>query len=446
MARGEKAVTANWVDYIHFVEEAMEREHIAGAAVAVAQHGSVLFQSGFGYRDVEQELPVTPETIFGIASVSKSFTAMAIMQLADEGLLSVDDPVTKFLPEFRLKGVKNMADIKIKHLLSHTTGLPPMRRRQDIRTFEKHMEFLADEEYELLGQPGQYLSYCNDTFLLLGAIIERVSGLIYRKYMATRLLNPLAMYRTTFSIEELERFQNVTVPYMYDKNAGEFQAQAWPALGNFEVGGGVRSCVSDLLHYGQVYINSGCRGQESLVSPRGLAEMRKPIYRYGRKTWYGSALSITPDHAGITLVEHGGSQPGVAANFGFVPEHGLVVAVLTNTSGVSANLLWLGAVNKALGLPLDLPRSEEPAYAAKAEEEERILGNYRTAEGGNLDVFTEAGRLFVKVDGEVYAARMSGPQTAVYIHNVPKPLKFYFKGQEPAWAVFSGLRMLRRAD
>ena len=433
-----------WTEYAQFVEQVREREHIAGAAVAVAQHGSVIFQQGFGYRDVAKQLPVTPDTIFGIASVSKSFTAMAIMQLADAGLLSVDDAVVKHLPEFELRGVDDMESIKIKHLLSHTTGLPPMRRRQDIATFAEHLEFLASEEYELLGTPGDYLSYCNDTFLLLGAIIERLTGRIYRKYMTPNLLDALGMHRSTFSIEELSRFQNVTVPYMYDKASGQFQEQAWPALGNFEVGGGVRSCVTDLLKYGEVFINGGRRGDKAIVSEAGLARMVEPIYQYGRKTWYGAALSITPDHGGVTLVEHGGGQAGVAANFGFVPEHGLVVAVLTNTSGVSANLLWLGAVNTALGLPLELPRSQEPQYEATLAEQQRILGTYATAEGGKLHVFEQNDQLCVELEGEQYPLRMSSSATAVFTNKIPRPLKFYFRGQEPAWAVFSGLRMLQR--
>lgn len=440
-------MSQRWVKYAQFVEQVREREHIAGAAVAVAQHGSVIFQSGFGYRDLEQKLPVTPTTIFGIASVSKSFTAMAIMQLADAGLLAIEDPVVKHLPEFKLRGMDDMESIKIKHLLSHTTGLPPMRRRQDITTFAEHLDFLATEEYELLGAPGEYLSYCNDTFLLLGAIIERLTGRIYRKYMTPNLLDALEMYRSTFSIEELTRFQNVTVPYMYDKKAGEYQEQAWPALGNFEVGGGVRSCVTDLLKYGEVFVNGGKRGERTIVSQAALAAMADPFYQYGRKTWYGAALSITPDHGGVTLVEHGGSQAGVAANFGFVPEHGLVVAVLTNTSGVSANLLWLGAVNAALGLPLDLPRSEEPIYKATNTERKRILGTYTSAEGGKLRTFEQDGELFVELDGQEFPARMSGPTRAVYTNNTPRPLKFYFKGEaDQAWAVFSGLRMLTRQD
>ncbi|NLY54339.1 MAG: beta-lactamase family protein [Firmicutes bacterium] len=438
-------MTHAWQDYARYVEEVMERDHIAGAAISVSQNGKILFQQGFGYRHLAKQQPVTPDTIFGIASVSKSFTAVAIMQLVDAGLLSVDDPVVKYLPEFQLHGVEDINSVKIKHLLSHTTGMPPMRRRQDITTFEEHLEFLAQQEYELLGQPGEYLSYCNDTFLLLGAIIERLTGRIYRKYMTSNILDALEMYRSTYSIEELTRFKDVTVPYIYNKQTGEFEERPWPALGNFEVGGGVRSCVTDLMKYGEIFVNGGKRGDRVIVSRQGLEHMQTPVYQYGRKTWYGFGLTVTYDHAGNTLVEHGGSQPGVASNFGFVPEQGLVVAVLTNTSGAPAKSLWLAAVNTALGLPLDLPRSVEPEYEASQADKERIVGTYRSAEGGRLRVFVEDGQLYVETAGEQYPARMSSPATAVFTTNVERVIKFFFREEEPAWAVFSGLRMLQRA-
>lgn len=436
-----------WNQYVAFARELMDREHIAGAAVAVAQNGQVLFEQGFGYRDVEHKLPVTPETIFGIASVSKSFTALAIMQLADAGLLSVDDPVTKFLPELQFKGVDDMNAIKVRHLLSHTTGLPPMRRRQDIATFAEHMQFLQNDDYTMLGRPGEYFSYCNDTFLLLGAIIERLSGRIYRKYMTQHVLDALGMYRSTYSIEELTRFQNVTVPYQWNRQAENWDAKEWPALGNFEVGGGVRSCVRDLLKYGQVYASGGQYNGEQIVSAQGINAMRRPMYRSGRKTWYCFALQVTPDHHGYTLVEHGGNQVGVASTFGFVPETGTVVAVLTNTSGASASALWLGAMNTALGLPLDTPRSVEPEYSPTAQEVQRVLGTYRAAEGGWITVKQESGQLEVETQEGTHAARMSSANTLVFTFKIPRVVRFYFRNHEPqAWAALSGSRMLQRAE
>ncbi len=433
-----------WQAYGEYVEQIMQREHIAGVAVAVAQHGEIVYSQGFGLRNVETGDPVTSETIFGIASVSKSFTAMAIMQLQEAGLLSVDDPVIKYLPEFILPGVQDMSEIKIYHLLSHTTGLPPMRRRQDIQTFDEHIEFLKGEEFRLLGDTGKYLSYCNDTFLMLGAIIERLTGRNYRKYMDEHLLYALEMYRSTYSIEELTRFRNVTVPYMWKDE--KWQEQAWPALGNFEVGGGVRSSVTDLLHYGQVYVNGGVYNGKQIISEESIQRMRTPLAQIDRNTWYGFALSITPNHGGVTLVEHGGSQPGVAANFGFVPEQGIVVAVLTNTSGVSAKTIWLGAANTALGLPVDMPRSEEPEYEMPEHEVQNIVGTYKSNEGGKITVLSREGNLFVETEGEQFPARASGRDSIVFEAKSQRVVKFHLDEQGKAWAAFVGLRMLQRAE
>lgn len=440
-------MSGNWQQYVSYVEELMQREHIAGAAVAVAQHGQVIFEQGFGYRDVQQQLPVTPDTIFGIASVSKSFTALAIMQLQDSGLLSVDDPVIKCLPELKLQGVNEMSAIKVRHLLSHTTGLPPMRRRQDISNFAEHIEFLRTEEYTMLGRPGEYFSYCNDTFLLLGAIIERLTGRIYRKYMTENVLDALCMYRSTYSIEELTRFSDVTVPYQWNGERQNWDAQEWPALGNFEVGGGVRSSARDLLKYGQVYTSGGQYHGQQIVSSQSINSLRQPMYRSGRKTWYCFALQVTADHQGYTLVEHGGNQIGVASNFGFVPEQGIAVVVLTNTSGASASALWLAAMNTALGLPLATPRSSEPEYQPSTQEIASVLGTYRAAEGGRIAVKQEQGQLLVEDAEGSYPARMSGPDTIAFVQKIPRVARFYFRGAgQPAWAALAGSRMLQRAD
>src|SRR5690606_11487835 len=153
----------------------------------------VIYAKGFGVRDLETRDLVTPETIFGCASVSKSFTAMAIMQLAGQGMLSVDDPVIRHLPEFRLAGMEDMSAVTIRHLLSHTTGLPPMKRREEIIDLEEHLEYIASADYELLGPPGEYFSYCNDTILLNGLIIQRKSGQLYRRFMTQHILDDKAV-------------------------------------------------------------------------------------------------------------------------------------------------------------------------------------------------------------------------------------------------------------
>lgn len=436
---------SSWSTFEDYTEQLLYEEHIAGAAVAVSRGGQMVYANGFGVRDEATQRPVTPETVFGIASVSKSFTALVISQLADEGLLSVDDPVVEYLPEFRLRGAEDMSQIEISHLLSHTTGLPPMKRRQDIEWFDEHIKYLAEAGYRLLGRPGEYFSYSNDAFLLLGAIIERLTGHLYRRAMTGRILNRLGMHRSTYSLEEVRKLSNVSVPYLYDRKKGQWEEAPWPDLGTYEVGGGVRSNVVDLMKYAEVYVGAGRLGGKQIVSAGGIRRMREPVHRVGRGAHYGFALRITSGYEGVTLVEHGGGQPGVSSNFGFVPEKGIAAVVLTNVTGVPAENIWLAAVNTALDLPLDRQRSEEPHYDATQEELERYIGVYRSQEGGCLRIFTEDGTVKAEANGEVHPVRASDERTLVLVgmkrRNV---IQFFLDDKGEPWAALAGSRMLRR--
>lgn len=448
--------TRDWAAFEEYVAKTMEENHIVGAAVAVAGPKEVLYANGFGVKDLETGEPVDPETIFGCASVSKSFTAMAIMQLADAGLLSVDDPVIAHIPEFRLKGARDMNAVKMSHILSHTTGLPPMTRRQDIIDLDEHVRYIAGADYELLGDPGEYFSYCNDTFLLSGLIIQRKSEQLYRRYMTRHILDAAGMNRSTYNLEELEKLGNLSTPYVYNRQEQKHEKQRWPVLGTYEVGGGVRSCVLDLMKYGQIYLNGGLANTGvGIVSSEGVKRMwTSPMYPTGRSTWYNFGLQVTPNYAGLdaTLAEHGGSQPGVSSHFGFVPEKGITVAVLTNVTGVPAGAIWLAAVNVALGLPLETQKSVEVDCGASPEQLSRFTGLYKCDEGGQAEIFMDGDTLIVRREGQDFEAKASDERTLFFeAMGQQQVLRFYFykKGMAPdpsgrPWAVLAGSRMLRR--
>ena len=442
-----------WSSFEAYVAEAMAEQHIAGLAAAVSVGGEVVYAKGFGQRDLEEGAAVTPDTVFGLASVSKSFSAMAVTQLVDAGKVDFDAPVINYLPNFRLRGTGDMAAIKVRHLLSHTTGLPPMKRRPETKTFDEHVEYLATADYQLLGAPGEYFSYCNDTFLLSGAIVERVTGMAYRDYM-TELVRAIGMPRTTYFLDDFKALGNVSDLCVWDRKAGKHEKRPWFELGTYAPGGGVRSTVLDLLNYGAVYVNGGTAGRCRLISSSVLKRMYQPVYQTGRRSHYCFALQTTTDYAGtgLTLVEHGGSQIGVASNFGFIPEKNLVAAVLTNTSGAPANPLWLALVNTALGLPMDQKRSEEPAgFQPTPEQLHRFAGTYKSAEGACLKVTAWGDELRIAVEGEPepLVAKATDERTAVCHYGGQDIIaRFYPKDQTASgrfWAVFFGLRMLRRA-
>jgi len=433
---------SRWVEFEAYVRELMQKTHIVGAAVAVSREGEVLYQNGFGVRNLATGDPVTPDTIFGIGSVSKSFTGLAIMKLQDQGKLNTDDPVIHHLPGLLIRNIPDMGAVKVKHILSHTTGLSPVKRREEVSTFSEHMDYLGSIDCRILGRPGDYFSYCNDTFLLNGAIIERITGQKYRSYMTEHLVKDTGLLRTTYDITELAGFDNVTVPYVYNKDTKQHEQRPYPSLGTYEVGGGVRSCVNALLRYGQIYVDGGMLDGKRVLTEAALRRMRHPVHQISRKAHYCFALETVPDYEGHTLVFHGGSQPGVSAYFGFVPEKRLVAAVLTNVTGVPAKAIWLGAMNAALSLPVRQQVEIEPQYSATVEELERLAGSYGNDEGGKFHVAVQAGIPVIEAEGERHVARASDERTLVYeLNGFESPVRFFFDGKGEVWAARLGVRM-----
>lgn len=435
----------NWTAFEENIHKRMKKEHIPATAIAVSENGKMIYEKGFGVRDFDTRRPATPETIFGTASVTKSFTALAIMQLAEAGKLSLNDSVCDHLPSFDIKNIEQMKDIKIHHLLTHTTGLAPIERHEKLNQFHEHLMYLREQNHDLLGQPGEYFSYSNDSFLLLGAIIEKVTGRLYRRYMTEEILLPLQMNRSTFSIEEILKMCNVSTPYIYEKSQGNYEKQDWPHLGNYEVGGGIRSSVRDLIKYGRLFLNEGKIGDEQLISRKYLREMYKPHIQIDSRSFYGYGFKVTPNYHGSTLVEHSGGQPGAASNFGFLPEKGISVAVLTNLSGATAGDMWLEAVNTVLDLPLQTKRHKRTERKSSNEEKERFVGEFESGEGQQIAINYENGELTADMDGDTFALAVSDDET-LFIKKNEKHLRFYFNNEGYPWAVFVGMRMLLRKE
>lgn len=431
----------NWSQFEEGVKERMECGPIPGVAIAVSKYNKVIYQKGFGVQNLQSKEPVRADTVFGIASVTKSFTALAIMQLVEAGKLSVHDPVVNYLPNFNVPGIKPVDAVKIHHLLTHSTGIAPIERREELNQFHEHIDYLARQGHELLGKPGAYFSYSNDMFLLLGAIIENVTGVPYRQYMREQILQPLQLNCSTYSIEQLEQMGNVSTPYLFNEDRQVYEPQPWPTLGNYEVGGGIRSTVLDLIKYGNVYVNQRNSNDELFVSSSQMQKMWHPYIKMEQNSYYGYGFKITPNYHGATLVEHGGGQPGVSSNFGFVPEHQLVVAVLTNVSNAPAREIWIEAVHTALGIPIAKNENGKTYSNLRDEEKHRLVGVYESKEGTCLEIVVIDGEILAKSDGHVYDLRAINNHTLQMKAN-NKTLQFFLRSQHETWAVLYGMRML----
>lgn len=470
--------------YLAYLEAAVERRRLPGLAAQVTRGGETLFTAGVGLADREAGRPVTPNTIFGVGSITKSFTALAVMQLADAGALRVDDAAADYLPALARSANRDYERITLHHLLTNTSGLPPLPylaralarsvmadpareliglKAEDYRapldTVDELVEALADAATPLVRPPGTIFSYSNDGFAMLGRVVEVVSGLEYEAYVRERILTPLGMTRSLFAAAELAAHDDVTELYSYvggfervERTPGWWEAPAMTSAGF------LKSTATDMTRYAAVYLGE----RPDVISPAALAQMTSPHARTGPERWYGYGVMVQPDYRGRKLVEHGGNIKGVGAWFGAVtgvgvpgvgvpgggsPAGGVTSVVLANITGGPVAELALGGVNLALGAPLDARRVTFAATPDLTDEQlERFAGVYRSAEGTQVTVGRHAdGKPSVRVNKDELPTRaVSDSALLLDLNGQDALVEFIEPTQAGFAAVTFGYRVLER--
>ena len=419
------------------IHAGMMAEHgVPGLAVAVARDGVEEYAEGFGTREIGTDAPVSPDTIFGVASVTKSFTALAIMQLHEAGKLSVDDPVTRYLPEFRTPDADATRAITLHHFLTHTSGLPPLPSRffafarsmagdpaagskpawsadhAPIDTFEELMAYLAEGGYALLGPPGAQFSYCNEGFALLGAIIEQVSGERYEPYVQQHILDPAGMTRSTYDVATLRTFDDVITFHAARQTDGKrevYAAPNWLYSSVWSPAGSLNTTVRDLLRYLEIYRTGGITGDARLLSAEGITRMTTPYApRSSPGSSYGYGLGVIPDYHGQKLIKHGGGRKGISAEIIVAPALGFTGAAIANLAGIPVATVTLAALNCTLDLPVSATIEEYEDVPCPADLLPRYTGIYRGGEGQQIRVSAEDGTLVYAFEGKRIAARPVG--------------------------------------
>ena len=482
-ATNEDVTRSGWVPgFEAYAREVAARAQIPGMAISVARHGETVYEGGFGYRDAEQGLEATPDTVFGVGSVTKSFTALAVMQLADAGRLSVTDPVVKWLPEFRLRR-PGYEGITVHHFLTHSGGLPPepallharaasMQRDPDVErlagmelppdfasmktisTYEELLELMAEIDFDLLGPPGRYFSYSNEGYALLQGIVERASGRSFISYLREHVWERLGMIRTGTQAEACEGSSNVTTLYARRRDAGTpaqggdedvvFASSAWHDIGRIYGNGGLASTVQDLIRYLEVYRNQGRAGGTQIVSARAVEQMTTPHVEIPTGGFYGYGLRVVPDYHGIKLVEHGGGNKGIAAQVCIAGD--TTVAVLTNLTGAPAVRVALGAVNALAGLPLETRPQVFPEYECETGQLECYAGTYR-GERSTARFYLEDGAMYREMQGRTMPARPYAEDAVVVgLGDAEMPVRFLRNEHGDVWAAAFGLRIYPKVE
>lgn len=454
-----------------YVSDLMAKTGVPGLGVGICKDGEMVYFKGFGLADMEKKRPVMPDTVFGLASVTKSFTALCINQLAEAGRLSLLDPVKKYLPEFELPKKGWAERITIHNFLSHTSGMPPLpalgyasqltipvdeqgnlgeRPRADgipaIIDNRDLMKFIASHSFDLLGEPGEYISYSNDCFSLLGEVIERVSGKAFEDYLRENVWGPIGMDHTFIDVRKIKDF-DVQGLYYKDKE-GKVTRAPWYHRDVYLSSGSIKSSVRDLLKYVQMYMDRGVAGGKQVASESTVDRMITPYYKTGPGTYYAYGFVVRPNYApGVSLIQHGGGNLGVASNIGFIPEKRIGVVVLSNLQGFQVAKVWFAAVNSMLGLPLEYQSVNYPTVELPSDQLAKFAGRYMSGEGMEIIFAVEDGKIRAQMGGKTVPARPVGYDSlAINIGGEEDVVTFLFNAKGEAWALRSGLRIVQRVQ
>jgi len=342
-----------------YIEAQMKELRIPGLALGIVQGDQIVHLKGYGVADPSGRA-VTPQTPFQIASLGKPMTGVAIMQLVEQGKIELDAPVQRYLPWFWVADEAASAQITVRHLLYHTSGLPETAGMEHALHGDNRPDAIEARVRELrtvqLNRPvGVSYEYANTGYMILGLLIQEVSGQPYADYMAEHVFAPLQMQQTFAELDDAKA-HGLATGYRYWFGVplpGEMALDraVLPA------GGSMSASVEDLTHFLIANLNGGRLGDANVLSPTAIAEMQRGV---GPKTAQIStgevfyAMDWTVEQiGGVDVVTKGGDLPDFKTNMVLIPGRSLGVVVLINTNGGAGFAGAFGDIRIAL-LPLHI--------------------------------------------------------------------------------------------
>ena len=462
-----------------FLQDFMERKKIPGMSVCVNGSEGTIYKKGLGFCDMEKTKPVDTETIFGIASMTKSVTCACLAILESEGKLSFQDPACKYLPALEIPGTPREA-LLIHHLANMTSGLPPLPTllmslvshseigpwidpgvvamgkrlfRTPMATIDEIIEYIkSNDDCEPLGAPGEYMSYSNDGYALLSSIVDVASGSTLEQFAHDRIFVPLGMTRSTFHTDEAKSMGNITSLFMTAKNQ-LYSSDDWDAAPPFRGSGRIKSTAEDMANYYEMLACDGVfRGKRILpggcvarLCGRGFPETADITY------CYGLMKRVFQD---TVICEHGGSGTGISSMGGFLKDQGYSATVLINLGGVSPTVPFHAVLNMLLGLPLGTSHADASPQGGVPEKPNMYVGTYISKEmvpQMEVEVSLDGdGELYMK-DADREGKLLFCDTTRFVFADGRDPsdqsrrVKFFVRDGQ-AWGIHYGWRMLQREE
>ena len=417
------------------LEKLFREKGLPGAAVCLLGPDGQQYVRGFGYRDAQGEKPVDGDTVFGIASMSKSMTALALCLLECEGKISLDDPVAKYLPQFRVPGVPQCA-VTLKHLCMHRSGLPPMeplewsiacnskdrggewieRMRKsapnDMSTIDQVLDYVANCPYTTLGMPGEYMSYSNEGYAALCYAFDAAAGEKLEDYLMRSVYQPLGMTRTVMEDEcdrALELAQG-NISSLFEMEDGRLVCDdAWSVLPPFRGCATVKSTAKDMAAYYRCIANYGMHEGEQVLPRAAVERMVGMEFPLEERPYYCLGLNKRR-FGGAVICEHGGALHGISTHGSLLLGQGWGFAALSNLGDAETCEMCWAMMNAVLGLPVELDHGWSHPVDHAFDVPEMLAGEYVCYEGDPVRVQVTArdGGIRVSKDGELLEAVYCG--------------------------------------
>ena len=360
----------------------------SGATILIAKKGEVVYRKAFGKSNLELDTDMIPENVFEIGSITKQFTAVGILMLLEEGKLSLDDEITKFIPDYPTQGTK----ITVHHLLTHTSGIksytsiPALRdfARKDISVTEL-IDMFKNEPMDF--KPNEKFLYNNSGYILLGYIIEKVSGISYEEFIQKRIFDVLKMENSLYG-SKYEIVKNRAAGY---QKQGEYLNADYISMTIPYAAGSIMSTVDDMFLWHKSVRNN------TLISKESLAKAFKNYtLDNGKKINYGYGWSHNMVN-GVPVIEHGGGIFGYTTHGIYVPSENAYIIILTNCNCNSPTEIAFKIAAIAIGKPY--PELSKKISLTETQLQKRV-GAYEFEDG--------VVRFITLKDNQLYSQRADG--------------------------------------
>ena len=325
-------------DYIQFLDSELDSSRTVGAAYVIVQKGQVLYTGTHGVRRKGSEEPVDENTLFRLASVSKGFAGALACLLEQEGVLSLDDRVSGYYRGFALKDSLNTADLTLRHLLSHTSGLVPYAFDNLVEANEDLADIAGRlPEVDISAPPGELYGYQNVLFSLLDPILETITGSTYPQLLEEKIFGPLEMDRASAGSREWDRSRNIAHPHVRGRD-GFIAIPPHHGYYNVLPAAGVNASIEDMGKWLLALMGSSPEQfpdsvRNRLATPIIYTPLKSRYTRYWQRfkeRYYSLGWRIY-QYRGLTIVYHGGYIRGYRAEIGFCPEEQIGFAFMQNS-------------------------------------------------------------------------------------------------------------------